>query len=365
MSSRGRLLEVALVLAAGFASACTVGPDGSFSDLQPLVFPSEGQLGASGAGSTAAIVLDSNYIDHADLLELYDLHRSRVKVIIGDPLGVFPDTNATVRSVFSLQASTNSNRHGDRPGSWMTVVTFDLPSAAALGSPTAFPFTVLLRVAIDEVVDFEPRFIITGDAGAPNPLVDAQFASANTVNESLQPRPTLRLRPKRAPGTFAPGVPTLGGLQFSVLYLSKCMTDVDAYPGTEAANGTAHVGPVLGSAFGYSGRRVMLVDPGGFNLTFLADEPPFDTTDETLAGEGPLLDLAVKWKQTTDPDCDLANASLLVLQDLVVSDVNGNQVFSVAGTVELDSADAPSASAVFRRYPIDIPPVPPPPGGGC
>jgi hypothetical protein len=121
---------------------------------------------------------------------------------------------------------------------------------------------------------------------------------------------------------------------------------------------------VLGSFFGYDLRTVMVVDPGGFNLSFLADELPLNTTDETLAGEGPLVDLAVNWKTTSDPDCDLGNAALIGLYGLLVSDVNGNQVFSVPETVELDSADAPSASAVFRRYPIDTPP-PSPGGGGC
>ena len=83
------LLDVRLIaitgLAMSFSLGCNVGPDNSFADLQPLVFPSEGRLGTAGWGSTAAVVIDSNYLDFADDWEFHDLHKSRVKINVTDP----------------------------------------------------------------------------------------------------------------------------------------------------------------------------------------------------------------------------------------------------------------------------------------
>lgn len=357
--------HLAALVGVVLATACSVGPDGSYSDLQPLVFPSEGRLGTGGLGSTAAILLDSNYIEGFDIAEMYDLHRSRVTVTVVDPLGVFPSVPANVRSVFGLQATSISLLHASKPGAWVTAVLVDLPAASALGGPLTYPFTAELQVSIDSTLDFAPRFIVVGEGGSPNDLLDAAFASPAEVNSTLEPRPALRLRPKRGAGGFQEGEPPVGGIQFDVSYMHACISNVFAFPGSEAADAGCHVGPVLDTVGDYKRRRVLLADASGFNLAFLADEPGFDTTDETLAGDGPLVDLAINWKATNNSACNLLNPDLIHLSDLHVTDRDGNPLFAVAGPVEVDTVDLPSTTAYFRSYAIDLPPPAPSGGGGC
>jgi hypothetical protein len=358
--------RLALMVAAtvGLASACTQGPDGN-TTLQPLVFPFEGQLGASGSvtGTTVAIVVDSNYISAGDNAEVHDLHRDRIGVVMVHPTGAFPNVPLTVRSVFALSPSKNSNRHNTEPGATATVVVVDLPLASAVGNPTIFPITVKLRVEIDGVADVEPRFVLTGKTGIRNPIVDASILAAFDARQALEPRPTLRLRPKRRAGTFQPGQPALGGMEFTLGYTTACIDAVEVFPVTEASDATAVVGPVFGTSGGYSLAKTVLVDPKGFNLTYLVDTPPAETTDETLAGEGPLIDVAVDWKATNDPACSLNNPSLITISDLRVSDVDGDQVFAAPGVVQVDTVETPGSNAVFRAYPVDLPP--PAPSGGC
>ena len=120
MRFRGARVALVLCAVAALASACTQGPDGT-TTLQPLVFPWEGNLGSGGSGSTLAIVIDSNYIDLNDDLELYDLHTSEVTVNVADPNGVWTGAPATVRSVFPLQAAPSSKLASFEPGAWMKV----------------------------------------------------------------------------------------------------------------------------------------------------------------------------------------------------------------------------------------------------
>jgi hypothetical protein len=60
--------------------------------------------------------------------------------------------------------------------------------------------------------------------------------------------------------------------------------------------------------------------------------------------------------------CDLLNPDLITIGDLTVSDVDGDAIFSAPGTLQLDTPDAPATNAVFRRYPVDLPPPAP---SGC
>jgi hypothetical protein len=213
------------------------------------------------------------------------------------------------------------------------------------------------------VPDVQPRFIVTGKTGKPNPLADVSFGSEATVNAALEVRPTLRLRAKRGTELFQPGQPAYGGMEFTIAYLKTCINSVEAFPATEAADATAVVGPVLGNAFGYDVVKAVVIDPKGFSLTYLSDTPPNEATDETLAGEGPLVDIVVNWKATTNTACRLTNPALIQLGALSVSDVDGNEVFAVPGTLPVDTTAAPVANAVFRTYAVDLPPPPPGPSG--
>jgi hypothetical protein len=357
-----RLFEVRLIASVGLvlwlALGCEVGPDGSFTDLQPLVYPSEGRLGDGGAGATAAIVIDSNYLDMADDWEFHDLHKARVKVLVSDPspTPAWTDVPAQVRQVFSLQTPPNSNLSKLRPGATVTLVVFDLPDQAALNSP-APPLTVVLKVLIDDVLTYEPRFIVSGVGGTPTAFIDPSIFSGN-INTQLQPQPMIRLRGKRLAGYFEPGMPRIGALDFFLIYDPACITGVRAYGATEAANATTIVGPALPFFGGTKYRRIALVDPDGFDLDFLTDAG----ADQSLAGNGPLIDLGFDLKAGSG--CTVSQANAYAVFTMRVADLDGNWIFEFLDVPEVDRADAPSPTALLRAYEVDLP-APPGGGGGC
>ena len=380
----------AIGMVASLASGCTVGPDSSFTDYQPLVFPDGGFLGGSGWGSTAAVVLDSNYFDlgygggcgsppqpppeaASENYELYDLHAGRINIFLafpwvpppgggcgggtGMPDNAFSDAPVNIRSVFSIGATRNSQLAQQAPGAELTVVVFDLPPRSVVNAPAGFsyPFTALLRVEIDGLPYFEPRITIWGDNGSPNAVVDALILSLKGISpDALEPRPTLRLRGKRGAGKFLASQGVLSAVEFDFLYDTSCIAAVRGFPATEAANGTVVVGPAAPAGGGFDTAHVMMLVPEGFSLTFQNDEGDGNLIDETLAGHGPFLDLALDY--APGASCSLLDTSVFGIQNLSVVDLNGSSVLSRSGSVPMDSVAEPLSEAVLRFYPVDVPP---------
>ena len=347
--------------------ACGTGPDSAFTDTQPLVFPFEGQLGQAAPGSTVAMVVDSNYIETCcvsfDSSEQHGLHIDRVQVLVSDPGGSgWTDSPADVRYVIPLQAPSNTIAGKNRPGATTTVVVFDMPQASDLNSPTQFPFTVELKLMVDGQQLYEPRFIVTGDQGQRNPLIDATSIAENQLARELAPRPMIRLRGKRGLGKFESTQPPIASMEFVFLWNRTCINQVDAFPATEAINGTAIVGPkaaISNSDFDFA--RVALVDPKGFSLNYQSEVAGTGNADESLAGTGPFLDLA--FDLVPGSTCDLGDVSNFAVYGLKASDPGGTPFVDVP-TAILDTPADPSANATLRMYPVTVP-APVGGGGGC
>lgn len=344
------------------ALACSVGPDSSFTDLQPLVFPAQAELGAETPGSTVAVFLDSNYLWPADIAELHSLDASRVALKLRKDTEVSDDL--FVRTLFSVQAPPNSVAHLERPGATVTLALVDLPHSVGVGGfdpGVAFPYTAILEVWIDGALAFEPRITITGADGVPNEILDVGFKSVNSEELwTARSQPTLRFRPKRAPGTFAIGQAPIGAIEFDFVTPDDCLQSLRVYPASEAANATAIVsegtdgGEVEGEWY-----HVVLIDPKGIDLVYLEDEVVLDTTDETLAGQGPILDLSFAFdpESVEDETCaGIASPEIFSIERLGVYDVNGNLLFWVQEPT-VDTVAAPSATATLRVYPVNAVPV--------
>src|SRR5215510_14611601 len=102
-----------VAVAAAVASACSVGHQEPLSFIGPLVFPGEGRL-----GSSAMMVIDTNYVPTSDDLERCDLDRDRVAVFLEGNLGI---AEATVRSVFSVESGRATVDAELHPNAWVTV----------------------------------------------------------------------------------------------------------------------------------------------------------------------------------------------------------------------------------------------------
>lgn len=354
------LLALLLLL---LAMGCTEGPSGS-GGSQPLVFPWEGQLGNGSLGSTVSIVLDSNYIPGLDQFEAHDLHEDRIDIILADPNSGWADVNVPIRAVFSMQAPPNTWRHNINPGATITVVVFDLPNKATVSSGLTPPYDAQLNILVDGVpfgLINSADFRIVGHDGIPNPLLAATIPntgiSPTDKDNYLDPRPMLRLRAKR--GFFPEVWPKIGGIEMTVGSRTVCMSNLTPFPASEASNATASSGPVFMRQGAYSYRKVVLVDPDGINLKY--ESGVF--ADTSLAGTGPFLDLVVTWNFTINPFCDLLEPSLILVSDLIVTDIDGNELLNEPNVV-IDSAGAGAdGNAHLRRYPVDLPP--PLGGGGC
>jgi hypothetical protein len=355
MSRTPALVHIGML--SGLLLGCTVGPDPSYTDLQPLVFPAEGRLGElGGAGSSVMVMIDSNAMgttaDSYDASERLDLDVERITASLRDP-ATAATTEAWVRTFFSAELAPNVAWHNVMQGGSASIAIIDLPASDALATTTPYPFTAILDIAIDGNVVFQPRITITGGTGKPTELV-----SPTLFNGSLENllRPTLgqpflvRVRPKRATGTFAPGGPFIGGIEFDVTYPSNCYFDVYPTPASDAANATAIASEPQPAGAGLLRTHIAAVDPRGIELAFLSDIPGFDTVDETLAGEGPILDLLFEDAQG---GCTLS-ATQFTFSNLRVADINGNLMFSVPSP-SADTAANPSPSANLRLYTVEYP----------
>ena len=364
MTSWNARVFISIFFSAWLAVGCNLGPNGNATEYQPLLFPSEGQLGDTDVGTTVAMIVDSNYIEGSDVLEIHDLHKDRVRVVVSAPVGGgWTDALANVRSVFPIQAPSNTLAGRTRPGLTATIVLFDLPSANALNNPSVFPLTVLLKLLIDGQEDLSAEFNVLGTSGTRtaliHPVLDLTIFGLNSPLGQLAPQPMIRLRGKRGPGMFEASQPKLGGVEFLFTWDRTCITLVRPYPATEAAEATALVGPSSTIAGDLRSAKISLIHPAGFRPKYLTSASGTPTADETLAGTGPFLDLGFTLKGNSL--CSLDSPDIFSISDFRAYDISGNLLIDSA-SVELDTEEAPSSSALLRKYPVTIPP---PIVGGC
>ena len=384
MQQLSRCFVVAIVLVGALVAGCNTGPDHlghndpASQDFDPLVFPWEGQLGdpaqAGGDdfGSTAAILIDSNYIQIGDIraatgapLEYFNLHEGRVTIKIKDAnddnLNWDGSIEANLRSVVNLAADRTSVISLAWPGAWFTAAIFDLPSELSVinanswipAGQDAYPAMALVEVYIDgnSTPLHTSRFRITGGLGIPNDLADPSIWGQATLQEDLESQRMIRLRGKRgAQGQmFYEGQPPIGALEFDLEYLTVCARNMRAYPSTDAANATAIIGPPT-EYFSRETVHVVMVDPKGIEIPFLQDLPPYITTDPTLAGQGPFIDLAFDEDPMWDCDSMIPDPSYWTISNLLVTDLSGDVILERSGEVPVDTTDAPDSNAVLRLY---------------
>jgi hypothetical protein len=316
------------------------------------VFPGEAELGGS-----AAAVISSNYIPGADVTERYDLDRSQVGIVIKDAAGT--EWSSTVRAVFPLAASATSRLAIDRPGAWVTVVLFDLPTTSSFNLGTGPPFLadVIVRInGTDQLHDHAVGSIrITGRGGAgvggqPTtvlwpPITDLELDSL-----------VMRFRPvvDTGDGVGFPANPqgtTIAGIEGDLVYLSPCLTDFEPYTGSEAAGAGIYVGPekYLNGFFSY--RRLVLTYPQGFTLVPPSNDllPPEESQGANALGEGPIIDITFDRPNQTAVSC---SGVPVWLQNVYVVGPDGSTIADQRGASSpYDSSD------LFALY--SIPPAPP------
>ena len=364
MTSWNARVFISIFFSGWLAVGCNLGPNGNATEYQPLLFPSEGQLGDTGVGTTVAMIVDSNYIEGSDVLEIHDLHKARVQVLVSDPVGGgWTDALANVRSVFPIQAPSNTLAGRTRPGLTATIVLFDLPSANALNNPSVFPLTVRLKLLIDGQEDLSAEFNVLGTSGTGTALIDPLLSltlfGINSPLGQLAPQPMIRLRGKRGPGMFEASQAKIGGVEFLFTWDRSCITLVRPYPATEAAEATTLVGPYSPIGGDLRSAKISLIHPAGFRPKYLTSASGTPTADETLAGTGPFLDLGFTLKGNSL--CSLDSPDIFSISDFRAYDISGNLLIDSA-SVEVDTDEAPSSTALLRKYPVTIPP---PIVGGC
>jgi hypothetical protein len=357
-----RMRSVLLACLLAGTAGCTVGPDSSYTDLQPLVFPNEGRLGGVGAdGTSMMLIVDSNamgtFFGSYDLFERNDLTEARISAVLRDP-STSASTPVSIREFFAAELAPTTAWYNVMTGGSTTVIVVDLPAVDALNTATPFPFTAILEVSIDGSLAFQPRVIISGAGGGPTELVSSTLQPGG-IDWLLRPSGGLavnrmvRIRPKRVPGTFAPGGPAIGGIELDVTYSDACYFEMFASSASDAASATAIASPPQAAGAGLLRSHVVLVDPAGFDLEFLSDISGQNTVDETLLGEGPILDLQIQDNGSSSCSLPLA-ASEFAFSNLRAVDTAGNSLFTVASATA-DTAAAPSASANLRLYLLDLP----------
>jgi hypothetical protein len=341
-----RRTVIGLVLVSWLAIACF-----EEGGTRPLVFPNEGRSGSTGAhggrGSTAAIMIDSNYMPLNDLDEWHDLTPDRVQVWVVDKSTTPPvfQAEAQVRAVFELSPDRWSELAISQHGLLGVVALFDLPSHQDLGSPT-YPLDVWVEVrtvdpeaATPVYTERKSSFTLTGTDGIPQPLMaNAVWPGQEQYWLERRRQPVVRLRAKR--GDFEAGQ-VIGSVEFEFHY-NGCVASIAAAKEATEATGVVMVGPKISDS-----QKVVLVSPNGFQLTFY--EPPLFAYDPELAGEGPFLDLLIE--ESASP-CDLTNPNWFSIHNLRVTDIDGVELFSEA-TVGFDTPTAPAPNTTLRAYLID------------
>ncbi len=366
---RSRQLARTLALASslGVLVACNAGFDGSGTN-DALMFPFEGQLGPPGGGTppkgtTVTWVIDSNYFPMADDYERFDLHRNNLQVRITDDAAVpqWGPVTIPTRAVFELRPAAWSKRNEEWKGAFVTVTMFDLPSVSSMGSSfdtvlasEGYPqaATLELRTSGGALLGSSSTFQIQGEAGKPNPIMDALVEPDFVF--SLEERRMIRVRPTRAVGAFDEtlfsGV-TLGSIEFDLEWNPDCGSGISAFAQSEAHLGTTLVGPTQSLNGGATKRaHVVYLDPKGFTLAFLGSGVGGDVS---VAGEGPVLDLLFAPDDPPGNTCTPINPTEdFTVKNLVVSNLAGATVINDAASPSNDS------TSKFTYYVVEPPTTP-------
>lgn len=300
-TTRIRLPLVAAIAAlAAHQVACT--GDG-MGGADPVVFPTEAR-----AGSTAAIVVDSNYVP-LDGAERYDLDADDIEIYIVDEAG--PQL-ATLRSVFDAGSRIGEATGYAIPGAWATVAVFDLPSSLSFSSYPATDVAVEVRIFDGQGFVADPertgRITILDPAGTGGTPLPGFFPNL----QNLQSKSMIQLRPRVEPGFFEEAW-QIGALELDLQFPAICNFHPRAYPQHGATHGLVILGPGL-PASSYpldAARRVSLIHPEGF----------LPRPGDSDGGEGPVLVLVF-------PDNICAgsvgvDSDFFRLRRLYVADVNG------------------------------------------
>lgn len=348
-SAIGLLLALAI---AGGPWLLSCSPNRKILSLEPyqlLVFPGEAALGA-----TAFAVISSNYVPGADAVEAYDLDRSRVGIGIKDAAGV--EWPATVRSVFPVQASATSRLAQTRPGAWVTLVLFDLPTNSGIDLGTNPNFLASVIVHIDTVAipdDVMTGSIhITGSGGQPTTMLWPSLSDLELAPHVMRFRAVRDTDGAGPLGGFPdePGGTQIAGLEGELVYFYACFANLEVYTGSEASNAGIYLGPESDTpGFGgwFKSRHFVLTDPAGFTLV-----PPPGGDDDAL-GEGPLIEVTFDRPNQSLFACT-SDLEMMWLWNVYAvrpdADADHRTIADQRGTGALSTT-----SNLFRVYPIPIP----------
>lgn len=277
----------------------------------PVAFPNAALL-----GQTMAIAIDGNAMEGFDIA-LTDLAADTIEIEINDDTGI---VSITPRAVFYGGASDlRSPYSAARPGAWIAIVLFDLPTTLQYASypPQPDPSIRIKHHGVN-LIGREPSIKIMGTGGTPHTFYPTGlFAPGEPFEKTLEPDPALRIRTRKDQGAFAwtePGgeLTPIGSIQLDVLY-PACVSSPDAYGGGEATRAT-----VLENDDGSGRVKIMLIDPEGFTLP-----PPEAGSDR--AGRGPVLEVAF------DKSCAFV-AGEFDVENLLVTDTFGNVLIDERGS---------------------------------
>jgi len=371
------LVLVATVVGMGLSFGCNEGPDGNGATTDPLVYPWEGQLGRDdGWGSTMAILIDSSHILGDATLEYHNLDADRIDLELVDDgttdgIEWSNPVPVNLRYVFNLGPTRSSEIARALPGFNFTVAVFDLPPASdsEFTITGSGPFEAMGE--IDVYVDgggspvHTSRIVLTGIEGYPNPLGDPSIFGQGDLMDDLGAQRMIRLQPKRddpdttteVEGPFYEGMGTIGSIEFDFEYSSLCNHTPRVYPANDASNALAYAGPFTftGTGYRYAG-HVVIVDPKGINVAFEESQPPTIIRDETLAGTGPIIDIA--FNDNVAYTCDITEESppntIWKVSNLLVTALDGTVLVDESGVLVLDTPEDPSSDAAFRMYAVDV-----------
>jgi hypothetical protein len=238
---------------------------------EPVLWPNRARL-----GDTLALAVDSNYVPvFEELYERYNLSKDNVSIQVS--VGSTVVASVVPRAVFDGFSTPTGLAGPAKPGAYISVVVFDLPTSMALTLPATTTVDLLID-GVKPVPAVATTLDITGTGGSP---ISFQESSRP---EDLQPRPMLRLRGVSDPtgqNGFNPAW-VIAGMEFTLEFPTTAVTSPDPFPATEAYRSGVVVGPqtVPGQV------QIVLSNPAGFSLP----EVPL-STGAKRAGEGPILDI--------------------------------------------------------------------------
>jgi hypothetical protein len=312
MSRRYRIAGIAVLLSVGVALGCAKDENGALT-TNTVVFPSEAYVGA-----TVAMALSSNYSPISETTENYTWQADDIEVqVFYGPGEDDYVPNVPVRGVYELRPAAASVASIEQPGSFVSFVLFDLPTElnSHVGSCPCPDMKInILPLGITGYIT------ILGPQGANqgHPTDLGLGFGGQEIEEGLLSQRMIRLRAIHKDAVpnhdGFPDGEAIGSIEFDFWYLSTCMSNVRAYPNSEAAHATTILGPATIYGGGVLIQHVVMVDPKGFSLSH-----PY----WSAAGQGPFLDLAFDWDETCS-DSEFDNLlPFTQYTGLLVTDMNG------------------------------------------